>query len=282
MKTLNIHTDSSEIFIDSATKKYTGFAGKVHIYNSEIYVDTRNGTGYDTIVKKLSKFIKYMATKYNIDGMDVEDLEQEVVVYILEGIPKYDPRKNTKLSTFLQMRTNRRLINDIRDQGRDIRNANTLSTNIISVKCSVCKNRYTMHLDKNNNIEQKKCQHCGKLLKNSKIYHISNHPQLLSSFSNSENEETMIQDLISEENCNMFFLHGSKSSLEEKVIENDRFDYIFKNVDEVSRELLKLICFEDHSIETAAKKMGINHNFAINKIKRLKNKEIIKELFKNR
>ena len=120
MKTVNIHKDKEmEVLIDKDTKVRLGFAGWINIDNESVYVDTRNGTGYDIVIKKLDRMIKFLASKYKFSGFTFEDAKQHVCMHVLEGIPKFDPtRENVKLSTFLQMRIQRRLINEIRDNSR--------------------------------------------------------------------------------------------------------------------------------------------------------------------
>ena len=101
MKTINSRRQirhKVEIFIDPKTGKNNGFVGFVTLYDAEIYVDTRDGTGYSEVIKKLEPLICRFAHKYHFNGNAFEDTKHDVIVHILEGIPKYNPNKEMKLS----------------------------------------------------------------------------------------------------------------------------------------------------------------------------------------
>ena len=59
MKTINSKkTNEVEIFHDHRTKECIGFCGSVRLYDVDIYIDTRNGQGYDEVIKKLSALVE--------------------------------------------------------------------------------------------------------------------------------------------------------------------------------------------------------------------------------
>ena len=49
------HIDSEDNII--------GFVGKVRLYDEDIFVDTRNGNGYDAIIVKMEKYITKLSYK---------------------------------------------------------------------------------------------------------------------------------------------------------------------------------------------------------------------------
>ncbi len=52
-----------EVFIDKKDNKYNGFVGFDKLYNSEVYIDTRDGNGYNTVIKKLNQLQCKIALK---------------------------------------------------------------------------------------------------------------------------------------------------------------------------------------------------------------------------
>src|SRR5271169_3035249 len=114
MKTINSKKTATkqkavETFHDPRTKEYVGFRGLVRLYDEDIYIDTRTGKGYDEVIKKLSALVRKFMSRFHFNGNSSADTKHDIIVHILEGIPKYNPDRNTKLSTFIEMRVGRRL-----------------------------------------------------------------------------------------------------------------------------------------------------------------------------
>lgn len=283
MKTINITSNELQIFTDPKTNEYSGFAGIVQLYDSKIYVDTRTGKGYDKVIAKLGKFIKYLSSKYNFSGLSIDDVRQNIALYILEGIVKYDPRKNTKLSTFLQMRIDRRLINEIRNQGRDIRNPTILRTTLYSIVCK-CGDKFVLSINNDDDIRDSLCKVCGNVLKNAKVYVINHPPQtldsnmLLQKLEVDRGRPVNIDDVLSPNSYDIPMVYGKKPDLEEEIDEKRSIAKLLESEEPKTRKLLELICFDDHSIKSAAKEVGMSHTHANNKIRRLKNKQHVKEM----
>ena len=287
MRTINItNKQKFEVFLNPNNDEYEGFVGYVQVYNEEIYIDTRNGKGYDILIKKLNKLIKHLSFKYNFNGWDIEDIQQTIIVYILEGLPKYDPRRNTKLSTFLQMLITRRLINDIRNQSRDIRNSTTLNITLYSIKCYNCNNKIikTMDADYEEAVKDEQCNFCGLLLENATI-----HPVNIPTISmeqinmqdkqhNRDNRMTW-NDVISDNSFDIPLVYDEKVQLEDAIMSKDTFYKLLESEDKKMQELLILICLKDYSVASAAKELGLSYINVSNKIKRLKRKQLIKDIY---
>lgn len=292
MKTLNITSNNKiepEVFIDPDTEKCVGFVGCVQLYDEEVYVDTRTGKGYDRVIAKLDKFIKYLSHKYNFPGLSLEDIQQNIALYILEGIPKYDPRKNTKLSTFLQMRIDRRLINEIRNQGRDLRNATILRTTLYAITCRKCDNKFILGLGSSEKVHEMHCKECGSILDNARAYPINLPPPSISesklvskldaSADASGRKGYTLDDLMSANSFDLPMIYGAKPEMNEAVETKTDIMRMLDGEEPIVKELLELICFQDFSVKAAAKKVGISHTSANNKLKRLRRKRRVRETF---
>jgi RNA polymerase sigma factor (sigma-70 family) len=130
-----------ELFYNDKNE-YAGFAGLVKVKDQEFFVDCRNGSGIDRVIKEMSDLISYLASKFNFDGFDLEDKKQHIALRMIEGIPQFKPDKGAKLSSFLQMRVTRRLINEIRDANRCRKSATNLNNRVFSYHCS-CGNVFS-------------------------------------------------------------------------------------------------------------------------------------------
>lgn len=275
MKTINVSKDKElEIFTDSKTEEFLGFAGWINIDNEKVYVDTRDGTGYDKIINKMSKLIKYLASKYKFNNFTFEDSKQNIAMHILEGIPKFDPRKNIKLSTFLQMRINRRLINEIRDDSRFYRNATLLNVQNFSVTCA-CGVSISLSLHSDEKISDKNCLECGASLNGAKKRAISQSEVSLDNTILTDNaapsdSENMV------ENVNIF---GEPKGIDEDTIiaKKDIKEWM-KDEDPRIIKLIELICFDDYSIKDAAEIAGISNAGANIKLRNLRKNKKIREI----
>jgi RNA polymerase sigma factor (sigma-70 family) len=255
------------------------FIGEVEIYNEKIYIDTRNGLGYSKLLQKFEKFINYMALKYDIIGQDSEDMRQNMIVYILEGILKYDPTRGTKLSTFLQMRINRRLINEIRNQNLDSRNPTILRTTLYSVNCS-CGNHFTMSLGKDDDIKDYQCFECKNLLEDARIYAINKPPVFLDSMK-IPNDKT-IDDVLSDTNSDLCLVSGVKRGFDEEIESKHDLQKVFSKQDKKFQQILHTICFEDKSIQHAAQEAGMSCSGATNKIKKLRRNKTLSDILRRK
>lgn len=276
MKTINANKDKElEIFIDTNTNEYLGFAGWITVDDESIYVDTRDGSGYDRVIAKMTKLIKYLAAKYKFSGFTFEDAKQHVSLHIIEGMSKFDPRKEIKLSTFLQMRINRRLINEIRDDSRFYRNATMLNIQSFTVNCS-CGSIFSLSLNSDEEIADKNCSECGANLANASKRAVSqtelpiDSALELSDDTYSPNTENMIK------NTNIF--GDPKDISEDHIIARHDFKEWLKDEDPRMIKVIELICFHDYSIKEAAAEAGISNAGANIRLKNLRKNRKIKEM----
>lgn len=282
MKTLNSKQKEMQVFLEE--NSIIGFAGSVDVYDSKIYVDTRTGQGYDQVIQKLDKLISYLATKYRFPGFTFEDGRQHVVVHILEGIPKFDPRKNVKLSTFIQMRVSRRLINELRNESRHAKNATMLNVQAYTFTCE-CNYSETIVVNVGEDVDGE-CAQCGKMFSKAKKTAITPNEIPISSYArcdfmgNAQAEErgSDMSLEFSEEN-EFLQMQNYRSSMDENIIKSHDIQKWLSTEEPLVVKIVKLICLHDYSIKAAAEKVGISGAWANIKLKNLKNKNIVKEIF---
>jgi RNA polymerase sigma factor (sigma-70 family) len=284
MKTINLK-NKIKTFHDHRTNEYLGFAGTVKLYNKEMYVDTRNGVGYDKVIKTLDRYITHLAYKYNLSnlGFVFEDTKQHIIMRILEGIPKYDPNRKTTLSTFLHMRIERRIINEIRNASIDSKNPTVLKTSLYSVMCE-CGCKFMISTSGDEKVEDTECYWCNKTIENAKIFSINAPPESINtvfkiqSLTDEDNRIT-IEDVISDDSFDIPMVFGEKPKLENRTALKYDIEKWMKSEDPKVKKLVELVCFKDYSIKAAAEVVGISHTGATNKLKRLKRKKIIRDIF---
>lgn len=286
MKTINL-SNKVQTFYDPETSKYTGFAGTIKLFKSNVYIDTRTGVGYGEAIKELEPYVNYLANKYNFSGLgySFDDTKQHIIMRILEGIPQYDPTRETKLSTFLYMRIERRIINEIRNLSTDSKNPTVLKTSLFSVTCE-CNKKFIISISSDEVIGEKRCYSCDNTLENAKIYSINKPPDSLDSVIAlktmkyiDEKNRMSIDDIISDDSFDIPMVYGEKPKLEDAVISKHDFETWMETEDAQVKQLVKLVCFEDYSVKAAAEVVGISHTGASNKLKKLGRKKKIRDMF---
>jgi RNA polymerase sigma factor (sigma-70 family) len=228
--------------------EYVGFAGEVEIKGQSVYIDTRTGQGYDKVVRLLKDLPSYLASKFNIDGFQVEDKKQHVLLHIIESIPKYNPNKDTKLATFLQMRVTRLLLNDVRDANRFKNNATMLNSVMFTYRCE-CGNCITAEND-----HVSSCDKCQKPIVSAKKHWVKQKAASLSI-------EDSFQSLSNE--------------LPKRLNERD-LGACLANVDYQTRFMVNLIYYQNHDINEVAELLGITTQSVYNNMKKLRH---LKELY---
>jgi len=273
MKTINSKkSDSIKFFIDPKTKVQNGFAGNVKLYDSQIYVDTRDGTGYDKVIDKLMPLVYKLAMKYHFNGNTFDDTKHDVIIHILEGIPKYNSRKNTKLSTFIEMRVNRRLINELRNCSRVSRNATFLNIGLYQITCE-CGTSITAAFNGKKGCD-KDCKECGKPLNKTVKQILLNTPEVNESMLG---PNKFYEDFV-DAHTDFGTLLGNTHHVDEQAI----FLHDMKNwlCDEDPRvvKIIELYCFQDYSIKAAAEAVGLSGAGGNMKLKELAKNPHVREI----
>lgn len=276
MKTINVASKSDlKVFTDSEGK-HVGFAGTVLLYDSAIYIDTRDGTGYEETITKLTPLIYKFLSKFYFGGNSYEDTKQDIILHILEGIPKYDPRKDVKLSTFIEMRVHRRLINELRDKSRIFRNATFLNVSSYHFTCK-CGNNFVLTIS--NDESEVLCNSCGKRIKIKKKVSV-NTPEVNESMLFHIDEDRGHDSVIDELPLTDYnLIRSSQKPVDEQVITREDMNILLENEDPKIAEMVRLIYFYDYSIKAAAEKVGISSAGANIKLKKLQDNKMVRELF---
>ena len=209
----------------------------------------------------MHKFCK----KININGNHIEDTKQDIIVHILEGIPKYNPGKNTKLSTFLEMRVGQRLINDLRNQSRISRSATILNVESYRITCK-CGTSFVRSFSKKEGCSEL-CKSCGTPLKDGEIV-----PVCLREINGSMVNENGDVDGI------------FNNAIDENYVTDD--DAIFKHdvrqwlksEDPKIVEMINMYCFDDQSMSAASSKVGLSGTGGSLKLKGLAKKRKVREI----
>ena len=239
-------------------QEYIGFAGPVKVRNQDVLIDTRTGLGYDKVIDILGDMIGFLACKFDFDGFTSEDNKQHVVLRILEGIPKFNPNKDTQLSTFLQMRISRLLINEIRNANRFCRNATSLNVKAYSYRCAC---GHTFYANKSDKIDC--CDSCQLPIDKSKRHWI--------------HKSTVSLDELSDGYIGQ---HSRALDTNKKVEELDLLSCIKDESDEI-KEIVCLLYFEGQTIKDISEKLGLSATSIYNKIKSLKYSHKLNELMRS-
>lgn len=252
------------------------FSGEIEIYNDKIYIDTKSGKGYDELIKKLEKFINYMAFKYDLEGQENDDMKQNIVVHILESLNKFDPNKGMKLSTFLQMRIYRQIINEIRDQGLSCNNPTILKTKLYSASCN-CGNKFTIVLHDDDNISDCLCNNCNERVDSKKSFQINAPPISINSIRDCF-DKSIANNVLCSDNDNIGIIANHPKKFADEVERKLDLQKFFNQQDPKMCEALNMICFDDRSIKDAAAKVGMSYSGLSNKIKKLKGSNKLREV----
>lgn len=258
MKTINSKS--------SKTERQCSFIGVAKLYDSSVYIDTRDGTGYDAVIKKMQPIIHKLSLKYRFNGNSIEDTRQDIIVHILEILPKYDPNKNTKLSSFLQTSVNRRLINKLRDSSCALHNATFLNIRAHNIAC-LCGFVSVEILHRGESFE---CPRCGRVSFGAKKFPMPMDEIPISAINMYDENGT------NETNFD-FYETLADNFKDDSALLHDLRAWLKKEDPEVVK-LITLICFKDYSIPDAAKEVGLSAFWAKTKIKRLRRKSIVREL----
>jgi RNA polymerase sigma factor (sigma-70 family) len=284
MKTINSGKKTLEIFNDPQTGEYIGFAGDVTLYNVSVYMNTKTGEGYGEVIKQLNKFVVYLSSRYRLEGFSFEDIKQHIIVHILECLPKYDPRRNTKLSTFIQTCVSRRLINEIRNQGRLYHNATVLNICSYNIECPNCGACFTLTANIDDNIEDFVCDACHKQFGQTKLTRVSKPELSLESVFDSKQraDENVSCKCGCSSDMEMSTIYDVQKPLDEDVINKCDIEALLEDLrikDPCTAKLIELHCFKDYSVHDAAKEVGISGMGARNKLKDLRRKLKVRKIF---
>ncbi len=105
-----------------------------------LYIDSRTGTGINSVLSYTLDFIKYQARQMSIPSYAYEDLVQELTYIALIAIPDYSVEKGANMLTFLQNHIKNRMVNLYKFATERCRTATHGTYRYYKVRCPSCKN----------------------------------------------------------------------------------------------------------------------------------------------
>jgi RNA polymerase sigma factor (sigma-70 family) len=238
-----------------------------------LYVDTRDGTGVCEVLKYLTDFISYQATKVTIPFHSVDDVVQELNTLALAAIPEYDASKKANMLTFVQNHIRNRLVNIYKFTTEQRRTAVHGNFRYCKIKCPKCT-QYSVFDEIHEVVSE--CENCGHKRQDGDKW--KKYPVPIATISANElfslpdGSETSIQDHCSYGDLSIFGGPAAKdesSALNRVVIETalDRYDSITKDV------ALRLT--EGYSVSEIAKDLNCSDEKIKIRMRRLsKNREL--------
>jgi hypothetical protein len=165
------------------------------------------------------------------------------------------------------MRVNRRLINELRNKNRSSKNATMLNINNYSITCS-CGVNFMATI--NSEDKTTECPGCGKNISRGKKRAINI----------SEVNETSL-DMSGEEieNLGCFSEFRSNKIFSDDIIKSQDLEKWLEQEDPRVIKIIELMCLYDYSVSSAAKQVGLTSAGANLKLKSLRRKKIVRDLF---
>lgn len=157
------------------------FKGETTVRGEKIFIDSSTGKGYGRLLRSIGGMLEALAQEYNIPGYTVEDNRQEIKKFALEAVCKYDDNRNTSLSTFIFLDVKNKLINSLRNNGRQKRNPTVLNTTLCRVKC-MCGNSNVIAINNGDDIKDFNCDACSRPLEAHNSFVVNTAPLKLNDF----------------------------------------------------------------------------------------------------
>lgn len=219
------------------------FEGIVEVYNEEFYVDTETGMGLDSVLRKIDPLLCKMASKTYLPGFSFDDIKQELACIAIDGIRSYNPDKEVKLSTFLHIHLNNKLISRIRSENRQSNDAFLLEGEEDGAEAKIRRVREELHFSQ-----------CTPL---------------------SADEGMAFENTIASDDG----LYSGPGDNFEDVEFEVSLEKLTDKLDEKTSKIIKLVYYDDYSIKDAAKEVGLSGWAASMRLKNLSEKRFFREVF---
>ena len=219
------------------------FQGIVEVFDETFYVDTLTGEGVDKILEKIDPLLCKKASGAFIPGYSFEDMKHELVLIAIDGMKKFDNNKGVKLSTFLYVHINNKLISRLRSE-------NKLSNDAFGLS------------DKNRESD-------------TKIQKARNEIGFGQFASPDGAEGTLFENTVSESGG----LYFSDRNAYDKVDFEVSLKKLSKKLDYRTRRIIELVYFNDYSIKDAAAEVGLSGWAASMRLKKLADKRSFRSIF---
>lgn len=249
------------------------FSGMAKVYNEEFFIDANTGAGLTRLLAKIDPLLFKMSHSLYIPGYESDDLKQELAIMAIEGVRVYDATKNVKLSTFLHIHLHNKLISKIKSKNKLSHNAFNVAEGHSLPSVCECGSGNFLITEKGGEELTRECVSCDRIYRKN----IRTAKREVS-FSAIDSGRTDIN------HSHTSFIDGvedggsvfGRTLSEVESIEIERsIDSACENLDEKIASMLKMIAFEDYSVQDAAEEVGMSPWSANLKLKTLaKNKKI--------
>jgi RNA polymerase sigma factor (sigma-70 family) len=218
------------------------FKGNVEVYDESYYVNTETGEGVDKVLAKIDPLLCKKASKTFMNGYNFEDIKHELVLIAMDGIKKFNPDMGVKLSTFLHVHLQNKLISRLRSE-------NKLSNDAFGLY--------------------------GRPDSDAKIKRVREEINF-SQFVPPEGMEGLsFENSISEDGG----LYFPKRNAYDRVEFEISLKKISRKLDYRTRKIIELVYFKDYSIKDAAEAVGLSGWAASMRLKKLANKRSFQSVF---
>jgi RNA polymerase sigma factor (sigma-70 family) len=218
------------------------FKGNVEVYDQSFYVDTDTGEGVDKVLKKIDPLLCKKASTTFITGYNFEDIKHELVIIAMDGIKKFDATKGVKLSTFLHVHLQNKLISRLRSE-------NKLSNDAFGLY--------------------------GRQESDAKIKKARDEINFSQFVPPEGMEGVSFENSIADDGGLYFPGKNAYDKVEFEV----SLKKISKKLDYRTRKIIELVYFKDYSIKDAAEAVGLSGWAASMRLKKLANKRSFQSVF---
>tara|TARA_Y100001935_G_C17246668_1_gene478704 strand:+ start:298 stop:1062 length:765 start_codon:yes stop_codon:yes gene_type:complete len=249
------------------------YRGEVMMYEEAIFVDTKTGQGIDRVIKKITPLIDGMAAKSHISGYSFDDIKQEISLLVVDGVKRYDPNREVKLSTFLHWHLKNKFITKLKSLNTMASDATTMKDKKIE-RCS-CGGE----IAGGGNGQPFKCMDCGKIHK--AIYRSSRRELSFSEMKVTASDSDEVNDYInfvSTDDSVFPSKFGNISTIETKMF----FENLEAVLDEKTAQILRKFCIEGTTMQEAAKSVGMTGWAASVRLKRIYKNPVAKKIINAR
>lgn len=239
------------------------------MYEEKIYINTKTGEGTDRVVRKIMPLIEGMASRSHINGYTFEDIKQEICLLVVDGVKKYDPSRDVKLSTFLHWHLKNKFITKLKSLNTMANDATSMKDGKIEA-CS-CGGK----IEKDSGSSVFVCSSCKKVHK--AVYRSSRRELIFSEMKLGSNEDDDNGDYINyiSTDDSMFpSRFGNISGLETKIF----FEKLESVLDEKTAKILRKFCIEGTTMQEAAKSVGMTGWAASVRLKRINKNPMAKKI----
>jgi DNA-directed RNA polymerase specialized sigma24 family protein len=231
------------------------FKGNIVLYGKEYFINKETGEGTDKVISVMDPFISGLAKKTSIPGFSFEDIKQELILFLINGIKSYDTESNASLSSFLHIHVNNKRKSMIIEHNINKKNATLLNVN----RKSPTNSKYNIVYREKSLSEMAEKYDDGE------------------SKSKSDNLSSFVAGKV-ENNFNILNVNNTN---EYKQIDfRMSLDRITENMEPKMRSVLYMIAYEGYSVVDAAKTVGLPNQVVTKKLYRLSNNSRFIELLR--